>query len=119
MLGRTSLDIEDVRNAVDATRKAYELRDRVSEPEKYFISASYYSVVTGDLVKAEEAGLLWVQAYPRAVEPRNLLGGPIYLQLGKYEKTIVQAEEATRSHPDLPIAYAHLMIGQCCAEPSR
>jgi tetratricopeptide (TPR) repeat protein len=111
MLGRTSLDIGDVRNAVDATRKAYELRERASEPEKYFISASYYSVVTGNLLKAEEASLLWARAYPRAVEPRNLLGGPIYLQLGKYEKTIEQAGEATRSHPDLPIAYAHLMIG--------
>ncbi len=111
MLGRVSLDIEDDRNAVDATRKAYELREKVSEPENYFIAASYYSVVTGDLAKAEAAGLLWVQAYPRAVEPRNLLGGPIYLQLGKYEQSIVQAEEATRSHPELPIAYAHLMIG--------
>jgi tetratricopeptide (TPR) repeat protein len=110
MLGRTSIDIGEFNDATDATRKAYELRDRASAPEKYFIAASYYSVVTGDLEKAQEPCQLWIQAYPRAVEPRNLLGGPVYLQLGQYEKTVEQAEEATRSHPDLPIAYAHLMI---------
>jgi len=43
------------------------------------------------------------------VEPRNLAGGPVYLQLGQYEKTVDQAEEAVRLHPDLPIAYAHLL----------
>jgi tetratricopeptide (TPR) repeat protein/predicted Ser/Thr protein kinase len=111
MLGRASLDVGEFNDAVDATRKAYELRDRASAPEKYFIAANYYSVVTGDLEKAQEPCQLWIQAYPRAVEPRNLLGGPVYLQLGQYEKTVEQAEEATRSHPDLPIAYSHLMIG--------
>jgi tetratricopeptide (TPR) repeat protein/predicted Ser/Thr protein kinase len=110
MLGRTSVDAGEVSNGVDATQKAYELRDRVSEPEKYFVTASYYTLVTGDLEKAEEPCLLWIQAYPRAVEPRNLLAGPIYLQLGQYQKTVAQAEEATRSHPDLPIAYAHLLM---------
>jgi eukaryotic-like serine/threonine-protein kinase len=111
VLGRASLDVGEFSNAVDATRKAYELRDRTSEPEKYFISASYYSVVTGDLEKAKEPCQLWIRAYPRAVEPRNFLAGVIYLTLGQYEKAVDQAEEATRSHPDLPIAYAHLVAG--------
>ena len=35
--------------------KAYELRDRASEPEKYLISAHYHDVVTGDLEKTEQA----------------------------------------------------------------
>ena len=99
-----------IRHCRNAARKAYELRDRSSEPEKYFISASYHLAVTGDLEKAVETCQLWIQAYPRAVEPRNLLAGPIYLQLGQYQKTFDQAEEATRSHPDLPIAYSHLLL---------
>jgi serine/threonine protein kinase len=111
MLGRTSIDAGEYSTGVDTTRKAYELRERVSEPEKYLVSASYYLVVTGDLEKAEQACKLWIQAYPRAVAPRNLLAGPVYLQLGQYQKTVAEAEEATRSHPDLPIAYAHLLIG--------
>src|SRR5262249_52347446 len=88
----------------------YELRDRVSEREKYVITSSYHLLVTGNLHKAEETCRLWTEAYPRAVEPRNFLAGPVYLQLGQYEKTIDQADAAIRSHPDLPIAYAHLVF---------
>ena len=111
MLGRASVDAGEVSNAVDATQKAYELRDRVSEPERYFVTSSYYTVVTGDLEKAKEPCQLWIQAYPRAVVPRNFLTGPIYLTLGEFQKAVDLAEETTRLHPDLPIAYAHLLYG--------
>jgi serine/threonine protein kinase/predicted Zn-dependent protease len=111
MLGHVSMDVGEFSNAMDATRKAYELRDRVSEREKYFVTASYYTVVTGDLEKAKEPCQLWIQAYPRDVEPRNFLAGFIYLTLGEFQKGVDEAEEATRLHPDLPIAYAHLLYG--------
>jgi tetratricopeptide (TPR) repeat protein len=103
------IDVGESSSAIDATRRAYELRDRASEREKYQIAASYDLLVTGNLLKAEETCQLWIQAYPRSVEARNLAGGPVYLQLGRYEKTVDQAEEAIRSHPNLPIAYAHLV----------
>ena len=109
MLGRMRIDVGESLSGADDTREAYELRDRASEREKYFISASYHAVVTGDLNKAHDVCELWVQAYPRAVEGRNFLAGIVDLPLGKYEETIEQAEEATRSHPELPIAYAHLV----------
>jgi eukaryotic-like serine/threonine-protein kinase len=111
MLGRASVDAGEASNAADATQKAYELRDRVSEPERYFVTSSYYTVVTGDLEKAKEPCQLWIQAYPRAVVPRNFLAGPIYLTLGEFQKAVDLAEETTRLHPDLPIAYAHLLYG--------
>jgi serine/threonine protein kinase/tetratricopeptide (TPR) repeat protein len=110
MLGRMFIDVGESSGAVDATRKAYELRDRASEREKYAISAAYELLVTGNLQRADEICAVWMQAYPRAVEPRNLSSGPVNLQLGRYEKTLDQAEEAIRSHPDLPIAYMHLML---------
>ena len=59
-------DIGESSIAADYTRKAYELRDRTSEPERYFISAIYYKEVTGNLEKAEQSCKLWTQAYPRA-----------------------------------------------------
>ena len=39
--------------AIEATRKAYELRDRVSEREKLYITEHYYQTVTGELEKAQ------------------------------------------------------------------
>src|SRR5262249_40175968 len=103
MLGRMFIDVGESSNSVSATRKAYELRDQTSERERYAISASYDLLVTGNLHKAEETCQLWIQAYPRAVEPRNLLAGPVYLQFGQYEKMFDPAEAGIRSHPDLPI----------------
>ena len=111
MLGRMQIDLGESLNGADATRKAYELRERASEREKYFISASYHAVVTGDLEKAHQICQLWVQDYPRAVEARNFLAGIVDLTLGRYDEVIEQAEEATRQHPQLPIAYAHLVYG--------
>ena len=110
ILGRMWSDVGEYSNAVDATRKAYELRGRASEPEKYFIEANYYSLVTGNLKNAVETCQLLDTSLSSRCATAQSLAGPVYLQLGEYEKTLDQAEEATRSHPDLPIAYAHLML---------
>ena len=74
-LGLMFNDIGELSIDVEYTRKAYELRDRTSEPEKYFITARFHKVVTGNMEKAEEALQLWIQAYPRAAHTAYLLGG--------------------------------------------
>ena len=54
--------------AAENLRKAYELRERVSEREKFYISATYYTTVTGELEKAVQQYELWIQEYPRDQE---------------------------------------------------
>ena len=77
-LGRVYGDIgESVLSAAN-TSKAYALRNRASDEERFFISASYDTQVTGDLEKAEQTCELWTQAYPRSVSPHGFLGGIIY-----------------------------------------
>jgi eukaryotic-like serine/threonine-protein kinase len=93
------------------SRKAYELRDRVSEPEKYFISAIYYKEVPGNLEKAEQACKLWMQAYPRAEMAHNYLSGGIYPAMGRFDGMVTEAKEAIRLNPDYPVPYALLMLG--------
>ena len=68
ILGETSL-------AAENTRKAYELRDRVSEREKFYIESHYYQIVTGDLEKARQGYELWAQTYPRDWSPLPPLCG--------------------------------------------
>jgi eukaryotic-like serine/threonine-protein kinase len=94
----------------DYTRRAYELRERTSEPEKYFISAVFHKEVTGDIEKAQQSCKLWKQDYPRSDMPHTYLAGAIYPIIGQYEKASEEAKEAITLKPDSPISYAFLMF---------
>jgi tetratricopeptide (TPR) repeat protein/predicted Ser/Thr protein kinase len=107
-LGIAYNDIGEPSIAADYTRKAYELRDRTSEPERYFISDRYNNKVTGNIEKAEQYCELWIQAYPRAVDPRDNLAGAIYPVVGQYEKGVEEGREAVRLDPNSPVHYALL-----------
>jgi eukaryotic-like serine/threonine-protein kinase len=84
--------------AVEYTRKAFELRTRVSEREKLIIEGDYYTVVTGDLMKARETFTLGEQIYPREVSFRNALG-VLYNDLGQNEAGLREDREAFRLGP--------------------
>ncbi|MGC1253939.1 MAG: protein kinase [Candidatus Acidiferrales bacterium] len=105
-MGISFNDIGELSKDVEATRKAYDLRDRASEPEKYFITARFHKVVTGNLEKAEEALLLWTQAYPRSALPHIYLAGAIYPVTGQYAKAIEHGKEAIRLSPNFSPSYA-------------
>jgi len=98
-LGTTYLNLGEQTLAAENVRKAYELRDQVSEPEKFYIESHYYHFVTGDLEKARQTYELWAQTYPRDVGARNNLGA-IYQQFGQYEKGLAEFRELLRSDPE-------------------
>ena len=97
-MGELSMDVE-------CTRKAYGLRDRTSEPEKYFITARFQKVVTGNMEKAEEALQLWIQAYPRSALPHIYLSGAVYPDTAQYEKAVEHGREAVRLSPNFSPSY--------------
>ena len=70
----------------ESNRRAYELRDRVSDRERFFITASYELLVTGNLEKARETCELWARTYPRDIQPHPHLRALVYPTLGKYEQ---------------------------------
>jgi len=92
------------------SRKAYELRDRTSEPEKYSITASYHMTVTGNLEKAEQICKLWAEAFPRSEGPQYALGAIIYPGLGQYQEGIMESTAAVNVNPSNPYYYASLMV---------
>ena len=107
-LGQASLAAENI-------KKAYDLRDRVSEREKYRISALYYQNVTGELEQATQVYELWAKSYPQdKVPPGNL--GLIYSELGQYEKALAATQEGQRLQPDA-IGYSNL--ADCYLELNR
>jgi DNA-binding winged helix-turn-helix (wHTH) protein/tetratricopeptide (TPR) repeat protein len=110
-MGLASTDIGQPGVAANYTRKAYAMRDRTSEPEKYFILTVYHKEVIGNIRTAEQTCELWMQAYPRSEMPRIYLSGAIYPAIGQYEKAVERATEAIRLNPDNPIPYAFAMSG--------
>jgi serine/threonine protein kinase/tetratricopeptide (TPR) repeat protein len=105
-LGLSFSGIGELSMDVYYTRKAYELRDRTSEPEKYFITARFHKTVTGNMEKAKQALQLWIQAYPRAALPHIYLAGAIYPVTGQYEKGVEAGREAIRLSPNFSPSYA-------------
>src|SRR6516162_1036378 len=92
--------------SVDYRTKAFELRDRASEAEKYWITATYHKGVTGDIPKAIEACDLWIQDYPRADLPHMYLGAAVLPVVGQLERAVEESLEGIRLRPDDALAYA-------------
>ncbi|MGO9305545.1 MAG: protein kinase domain-containing protein [Candidatus Korobacteraceae bacterium] len=58
-------NLGELGRAAENSRKAYDLRVKVSERERFSIEAMYYTYATGELEKAIEIYRLWQQTYPR------------------------------------------------------
>jgi serine/threonine protein kinase/Flp pilus assembly protein TadD len=99
-LGQASLSAENI-------KKAYSLRDRVSEHEKYRIAALYYDSVTGEEEQAIQVYEMWAKSYPQdAVALGNM--GAIYSQLGQFDKSLAETHEAVRLEPNSVSSYVNL-----------
>ena len=104
-LGRMYGDIGEAALSAENSGKAYELRDRASDREKFFIAANYDVNVTGNLEKAQQTCELWEQTYPRDGRPHTHLAGMIYPVFGKYEKAVDEARMAIDVEPDFWVGY--------------
>jgi predicted Ser/Thr protein kinase len=99
--------------AADNLTKAYELRERSSEREKYWISANYYIIATGEIETANQVCEQWSRVYPREGVPHSLLSDNL-MQLGHYDRVLAEELESIRLDPDhyptgdLVAAYAFL-----------
>lgn len=87
--------------------RAFELRDRVSERERFYIQSHYYTGVTGNLEKANETLELWRNTYPRELAAHNNLAAN-YIDLGLYEQAIEAALQARAIDPDSPFPVSNL-----------
>jgi eukaryotic-like serine/threonine-protein kinase len=96
---------EDART-IDSIRKAYELRERVSEREKLYIASHYQHYLTRNLEAARNNYELWARTYPRDdVPPTNL--GVLYGIMGDHDKALAAAQKAMSLTPD-GVSYANL-----------
>ncbi|MGC2297397.1 MAG: tetratricopeptide repeat protein, partial [Acidobacteriaceae bacterium] len=107
-LGNAYNNLGETGLAADNTRRAYELREHVSEHERLYIEGHYYQFVTGDLTKATAAYETWAATYPDEVTPHTNLA-VIESDLGHFGRSLPQAQAALRLGPDDGQNYANLI----------
>lgn len=100
-MGERTLSSENV-------KKAYDLREKVSEGERFYIESHYHDNVTGNLEKARQTYEAWAHAYPRNVGPPNNLGS-LYQFLGQYDRAFTESKKAHDISPSAQ-TYANLVI---------
>jgi len=94
--------------AVESIRKAFALRNRASEREKFDISAGYYQFVTFQADETIQICELWAQTYPRDFTPHRILGFENEV-LGKNERSADEFRKAMELDPSQSLPYAGLM----------
>ena len=90
---------------IQHTTRAFELRERATDEEKFFITATYHRQVTGNLEQALQAFDLWAQTYPRTFNYYGLASGFVTKGSGRYEGCIERAAKAEAADPQSPFGY--------------
>ena len=97
--------------SAESTTKAWQLRDRVSERERYFIDFLYDRQVTGNLEKAYQTLESWLQSYPHGGDPptpQDLLGGISTHGTGRFGRAIEMEQKEIADKPDFFFGYSSL-----------
>lgn len=89
-------------------QKAYELRERVSQRERFHIEGDYYDSVTGEMEKANRTYLDWIQVYPDDYRPLQNLSVN-YSDQGHYKEAAAEALAVLQLQPNLAGAFTILV----------
>ena len=98
-LGMSYVNSAQIHLAPEYAEKAFALRERVSEREKYFLTSRYYINTTWEYDKAVEVCELWTRNYPRDFYAHTSLGYSC-MGTGQYENALAAAKAAIRLHPN-------------------
>ena len=95
-----------------STLKAYQLRDRASDVERFYIETLYDRDFTGNLEREQRTLETWAESYPRDARPHGLISGLALTSTGQYELAIAEADRAIALDPDLTPAYSNKAFNQ-------
>ena len=88
-------------------QKAYDLRDRVTQQERFPIEAFYFTYVTGEIEKAIQTYTEWARTYPADSIPHDNLGAS-FITLGQYQKAVEETDASLRIEPQDEVGYGNL-----------
>jgi tetratricopeptide (TPR) repeat protein len=96
--------------SLEEAQKAFDLRERVSDRERFYIVDHYYTAI-GDIEKDKEDLELAVKAYPNDSTAFGNLALLYNVYYGDFEKAIAMANECSRLEPNTPFGYVHAAGG--------
>ena len=103
-LGAIAGNMGQAEKEIEYKTRAYELRDRVSEPERFYIETHYYSAVLGDIDQTIKTYERWKQTYPREMTaPHNL--SLEFLFLGDADRFLENALLSLEVAPEQGLPY--------------
>ncbi len=91
--------------ATENVTRAYELRDRASDKERFFITGYYFGRATGNQEKAQQVCDEWARTYPREFLPHSFLGGFVDPVLANYKGAVQEAQKTIELNPDASLGY--------------
>jgi tetratricopeptide (TPR) repeat protein/predicted Ser/Thr protein kinase len=92
--------------------KAYQLRTRASDAERFFIETLYDRDFTGNLERERRTLETWAESYPRRADPHTLVAGLALMSTGQHELAIAETEKAIALDPDSNPAYGNRAFNQ-------
>jgi tetratricopeptide (TPR) repeat protein len=108
-LGQSYMVLQQFAFGRERIRKAFALRDRASERERFNLVAVFHQSVSLDSDRAIENSELWEQSYPRDFTPHRTLGFE-YGVLGKHERSAEEFRKAQELDPGQALPYAGVMV---------
>jgi eukaryotic-like serine/threonine-protein kinase len=112
-LGVANSNQTNNKRAAECLKKAFDLKDRTSEREKFYISAHYYETATHQTDQSIQTYEQWKQTYPRDGVARNNLA-LLYQITGQQEKGLPNAIEALQLDAKDPYAYQNVAASYQC-----
>jgi len=107
-LGRQFDSLGESDRGAQKIAKAYELRDRVSTQENYFITFNYRRNVTRNLELARQTLESWSQLTPLDLVPHGFLAAFTTQGSGHYDKAAEEGLKAIELDPNYAIGYENV-----------
>ncbi|HUI56585.1 MAG TPA: serine/threonine-protein kinase [Bryobacteraceae bacterium] len=107
-MGRAYDSLGEAELAAQNITKAYELRDRVSDLENFFITFNYYREAPRNLELARQTLESWVRKYPGDLMPHGFLAGLTSPGTGHFETAVEEGLKAIEIDPNYSIGYGNV-----------
>ena len=108
LMGRSYDAVGEAELAAQNITRAYELRDRVSEPENFFITFNFYRQGPRNLALARQTLASWTQRYPGDLEPHGFSAAFTSAGTGHYETAVEEGLKALEIDPNYSTGYGNV-----------